>query len=79
MAADGKIMTVDVKQGASFEAGAAKPLFQTRPRELISSTDLFAYDVSADGQSFLVNTDTSELKSNTVLTVVTNWTASLKK
>ena len=71
-------MAVDVKEGPTFEADVATPLFQTRTREHISSTDLFSYDVSPDGQRFLVNTDVGEVTS-LPLTVVLNWTAELKK
>jgi hypothetical protein len=31
------------------------PLFQVRGRAPISSTDVFTYDVTKDGQRFLVN------------------------
>jgi serine/threonine protein kinase/WD40 repeat protein len=78
LAPDGKLMAVDVKEGAAFEAEVARPLFQIRRREHISSSDLFSYDVSADGQRFLVNTDVGETTSP-LLTVVVNWTAGLKK
>ena len=71
-------MAVDVKEGPVFEADVARPLFLTRRREHISSTDLFSYDVSADGQRFLVNTDVGEMASSS-LTVVLNWTAELKR
>ena len=71
-------MAVGVKEGATFNADVARPLFQTRRREPISATDLFSYDVSADGQRFLVNTDVGEVASSS-LTVVLNWTADLKK
>ena len=77
-APDGKLMAVDVKGGSTFEAGAAKPLFQTRRREPIASADLFSYDVSADGRRFLINTDVGEVTS-LPLTVVLNWTEELKK
>jgi serine/threonine protein kinase/roadblock/LC7 domain-containing protein len=78
LAPDGKLMAVEVKQGPTFEAGEAKPLFQTRTREHVSSNDVFSYDVSADGQRFLVNTDVGEVISSP-LTVVVNWTAELRK
>jgi eukaryotic-like serine/threonine-protein kinase len=78
LAPDGKLMAVEVKQGPTFEVGEAIPLFQTRAREHISFTDLFSYDVSADGQRFLINTDVGEATSSP-LTVVLNWTAELKK
>jgi Tol biopolymer transport system component len=78
LAPDGKLMAVEVNAGPTFEAGAATPLFQTRRRVPVSSTDLFSYDVSADGQRFLVNTDVGEVTSSP-LTVVLNWTAELKR
>ncbi len=78
LAPDGKLMAVEVQQGPTFEAGVAKPLFQTRAREHVSSNDTFSYDVSADGQRFLVNTDVGEAISSP-LTVVFNWVAELKK
>ncbi len=78
LAPDRKLMAVDVKEGPTFEADVARPLFQTRPREHISSVDLFSYDVSADGQRFLVNTDVGET-STTPLTVVLDWTSTLKR
>ena len=78
LAPDGRLMVVEVKAGATFEAGAATPLVQIRRREPVSSTDVSSYDVSADGQRFLVNTDVGETTSPP-LTVALNWTAGLKK
>jgi serine/threonine protein kinase len=78
LAPDGKLMAVEVKAAPTFEAGAATPLFQTRRRVAVSSTDMFSYDVTADGQRFLVSTDVSEV-TTTPLTAVFNWTAELKK
>ena len=74
---DGKLMAVEVKESPTFEADLAKPLFQVRRREQISSTDLSTYDVSADGQRFLVNIDVGEAASS-VLSVELNWIADLK-
>jgi Tol biopolymer transport system component len=39
----------------SFASGAPVPLFQIHARAKISSTDVVTYDVSKDGQRFLVN------------------------
>jgi Tol biopolymer transport system component/predicted Ser/Thr protein kinase len=78
LAPDGKLMAVEVKPGPTFEAGAATPLFQTRRPVAVTSTDLFSYDVSADGQRFLANTDVGEVTSSP-LTLVHNWTAGLKR
>ena len=49
-----------------------------RWREPVSASDLFSYDVSADGQRFLVSTDASEVTS-APLTAIVNWTAGLKE
>jgi Tol biopolymer transport system component len=78
LAPDGKLMAVEVKAGPTFEAGVATPLFQIRRREPVSASDLFSYDVSADGQRFLVNSDTGEVTS-APLTAMVNWMAGLKK
>jgi Tol biopolymer transport system component len=75
---DGKMMAVDVKPGATFEAGVARPLFQTHRRIHVSSTDQFSYDVSADGQRFLVSNDVGG-STSPQLTAVLHWTAGLKQ
>jgi eukaryotic-like serine/threonine-protein kinase len=77
IAPDGKLMAVEVKAGTSFEAGEARPLFATRRREPIWSADLFSYDVAADGQRFLVNTETTEAAA-APLTAVVNWAPGVK-
>jgi hypothetical protein len=65
--------TVDGR-GEAFQVGAARPLFQTR----VSGTALGApYDVSADGQRFLVNV-ADEDPTPEPITVVVNWTAALR-
>jgi serine/threonine protein kinase len=78
LAPDGKLMAVEVSTGATFEAGAARPLFSIRRREPVSASDLFSYDVSADGQRFLVNAD-AEASVSAPMTAVVNWAASLKE
>jgi hypothetical protein len=70
-------MAVEVKPGSVFEAGAAIPLFQIRRRDPVSANDLFSYDVSADGQRFLINSDGAQFASSP-LTVVLNWQAALE-
>ena len=62
----------------TLSAGAGVPLFQTRRREPVSTTDLFSYDVSSDGQRFLISTTVEDLTASP-LTVVLNWTSDLKK
>ncbi|HWZ57157.1 MAG TPA: protein kinase [Verrucomicrobiae bacterium] len=51
----GMLMSVSVDATGTFSSGAPAPLFQVRGRAPISSTDLFTYDVTKDGQKFLVN------------------------
>jgi Tol biopolymer transport system component len=51
----GMLMAVPVDVGETFSAGSPAPLFQVRGRAQISSTDLFTYDLTKDGQRFLVN------------------------
>ena len=75
MAADRRLMAVDVTAGSSFEARAPKALFQT---QVVRYDAPNRYDVSADGQRFLVNCPVGEV-SQTPITVVLNWTAGLKR
>ena len=46
---------VAVTAEGTFSTGTPHALFQIHPRAPISSTDLFNYDVLADGKRFLVN------------------------
>jgi serine/threonine protein kinase len=72
---DGKMMAAAVNgKGSSFEVGDVKPLFETRA----ALGFRYPYDVSADGQRFLINT-ASEQTVSAPITVVVNWTAGLKK
>lgn len=73
LADDNKMMAAEVKAGgATFEVGQVRPLFQTHP--FLSGA---AYDVTADGQRFLVNTIVGEESSP--ITLVVNWPEELKK
>ena len=78
LSAEGKMMAVPVRLGTSFEAGAPVPLFQTHMRQPISAQDVFAYDVSADGQKFLVNTKVDTPKA-APLSVILNWSSEMEK
>ncbi|MGC2639344.1 MAG: protein kinase [Acidobacteriaceae bacterium] len=51
----GMLMAVTVSLGDTFASGTPAALFQVRGRAPISSTDLFTYDVTRDGQRFVVN------------------------
>jgi len=71
LAPDGKLMAAPVQTGATFEAGAPQPLFQTR-----AAAGFTRYDVTGDGKRFLVNTP--EETASAPATVVLNWTAGIK-
>ena len=75
IAPDRKLMAVDVKPGASFEAGAAAALFQTEVEHFALG---HRYAVARDGQRFLVNSPVEGTR-ETPLNVVLNWTSTLKK
>jgi eukaryotic-like serine/threonine-protein kinase len=77
LAADRKLMVVDVKEeGSTLTLGAPRPLFELRPTVLPPGVRPF--DVTGDGQRFLVMIPIEE-SSPSPLTVVMNWTAGLKK
>ncbi|MEO8596364.1 MAG: protein kinase [Candidatus Solibacter sp.] len=75
MTPDGRLVAVGIHIGADggIEASPPQMLFQTRP--LPKSWNL--YDVSPDGQRFLVNVPL-EWTSSAPITVLTNWTEKLK-
>jgi eukaryotic-like serine/threonine-protein kinase len=75
---DGKMMGVPVKLGASFEAGSPVALFQTHRRQPVSSQDVFSYDVSGDGQRFLIITKMDEANA-APLSITLNWASELEK
>jgi Tol biopolymer transport system component len=78
LAADRKLMAVEVNAGAVFESGIPKPLFDTR---IGTSNPLYLfnqYDVTGDGQRFLVASTPNEATSAPIA-VVMNWAAELKK
>jgi serine/threonine protein kinase/Tol biopolymer transport system component len=75
---DGRLMAAQVKTGAGFEAGFPSVLFVTHPRQPISAMDFFSYDVTPDGQKFLVNTKVDSSNS-APLSVILNWSSEMEK
>jgi serine/threonine protein kinase/Tol biopolymer transport system component len=49
------LTAVPVNAAETFSSGNPTPLFRTQFRANVSSTDLYSYDVTKDGQRFLVN------------------------
>ena len=54
---DAKLMAASVDTKTEFESGTPTILFQINPRVRIATTEVITYDVSRDGQRFLVNTN----------------------
>jgi len=75
---DSKVMAVPVTTGANFDSGTPVALFQATPRQPIPIYDLFVYDVSRDGQRFLIITPVKEAQT-APMSVVLDWPATLKK
>jgi len=78
LSAEGKMIAVPVKTTGSFEAGSPVTLFQTHPRQPISALDHISYDVSADGQKFLVNAKV-DAPSAAPLSFILNWASEMEK
>ena len=77
LAPDNKLMAAAVNgKGGGFEVGAVKALFERTVRR--APENGYPYDVTADGQRFLINSAPGQAASAPV-TVVLNWTAGLKK
>ena len=53
-------------------------LFQTHLRQPISAQDMFSYDVTSDGQMFLINTKVDEPNA-APLSVILNWASEIEK
>jgi Tol biopolymer transport system component len=81
LAPDRRLMAVEVKAGATFEAGAPRPLFALRTLAVsfvFTVSTPSNYTVSADGQRFLVNSPLEDVAPSPIQ-VVMNWTSGLKK
>ena len=76
IAPDGKMMAVSAEaNGDVFKAGNPQPLFQTEITSIAHT--FYQYDVTADGQNFLINTRTEQPARP--ITLLINWAAALKR
>jgi Tol biopolymer transport system component len=78
LSSDSKMMAAPVTTGGRFDAGTPVALFQATPRQWITSGDIFVYDVSRDGQRFLINTSVKHAEA-APMSIVLNWPAKLNK
>lgn len=75
---EGKMTAVSVSTPSGFESGTPVAMFQTHVHQPISSADAVSYDVSADGQRFLINTKVDD-PSAAPLSVILNWASEMEK
>jgi len=82
ISADSKVMAVSVAVAAAFTPGVPKALFAAPIYAIAGSFNVTRYDVTADGQKFLININTLPTETTAAVpspfTVVLNWTAGLK-
>jgi len=73
-----KLMAVDIANQAGFAAGRPRKLFEGRygePPNPVTAN----YDVSPDGQRFLMTKESEQSSSATQINVVLNWFEELKR
>jgi serine/threonine protein kinase len=73
---DRNLMAVQVKTEPSFQSETPHPLFETSAQASADSNAVFRYDVTKDGQRFLILVPSSGITS-VPTTVVLNWQAEL--
>jgi Tol biopolymer transport system component len=78
LAPDGKMMASPVTIGGHFDAGTPLALFQANAREQVAGSELVMYDVTRDGQRFLINTQMETNHSQSMM-VILNWPVVLEK
>jgi Tol biopolymer transport system component len=76
LSGEGRMMAVEIKTGSGFEAGSPVTLFQTHPRQHVSTMDVSSYDVTADGRRFLINTRVDD-PTATPVSIVLNWASAI--
>ena len=73
----GKMMAVDIAMRPSFSAGKPRMLFEGP--YLSIQTTIPSYDVSPDGQRFLMLKPTQQTQATTQINIVQNWFEELKR
>jgi hypothetical protein len=63
---------------APLGAGGMGEVYKTHTRQPISSMDVFSYDVTADGQRFLINTRLDDPDAAPV-SIILNWASDLEQ
>jgi hypothetical protein len=73
LASDGKLMAAQVKTDPAFEVETPRPLFATNVRNFLGLSRR-QFDVTADGQRFILNAAVEE-QGSAPITLVQNWAA----
>ena len=72
------IQAVPLTIEGHFTSGAPVPLFQASGREQIAGSELVTYDVTKDGQRFLINTQLESAETRPMMLVL-NWRGAVEK
>jgi len=75
LAEGGKVMSAEIGTDRGFQSGIPRQLFQA---DIKYRGDAWPYDVRADGQALIINV-LAQGNSAAPLTIVLNWTATLKQ
>lgn len=79
ISSDGKVMSVEVDTSLStFKSGTPKPLFKAQVEGGPAAAPTHRWDVSRDGQHFLITT-TLDVTQSPPINIVTNWESALKR
>jgi hypothetical protein len=81
IASDQKLLAVPIRADATIEVGTPVPLFQSNPvggAAYVPGSQQ-QYDVTADGQRFLMIVEAEGARAASPFTVVLNWQAGLKR
>jgi Tol biopolymer transport system component len=73
------MMAVSVTPGTEFRVGRPEPLFEDRFVRGMAGRPWTNYDVTKDGQTFLMMAPDAEAVAGGEITVVLNWTEALKR
>jgi hypothetical protein len=74
-----KMMAVETTMQSGFSAGKPRVLFEGQYLTSVFPQPGVAYDVSADGQRFLMVKETERAQSTAQINVVLNWLEELKR
>jgi len=78
LSSDGQLMAVPISPGTNFDPGVPGLLFRANSRELVATSEQWTYDVTKDGQHFLIDTKAKNLEVQP-MTVILNWPSELKE